>query len=220
MGSSRNSLLLLCLLIGIIPFQACMRSSPNGQIGQSSVTYDTEIDKQALKLFAESCDSCHGSSSPGLGGLKSTDNLKALIDNGYIVPGDVNGSPLFQEVESGSMPPSSPLGAPDQEFLATWIESLTDRGKDSGKAPVESITFTRLFSEVIEPRCTTCHDSSHVLPLNNYESVREIVWAESPSVSLLWSSPAAGRMPKTGPALTASELKKINDWIELGALNN
>lgn len=80
-------------------------------------------------IIAPSCatSSCH-SARAATAGIALDDRdaaYHALIDQGYVVPGDPSSTLMFLLAgdERQRMPPDAPLPATDIELVRTWIES-------------------------------------------------------------------------------------------------
>ena len=81
-------------------------------------------------LLRERCSGCHdnGQTNGGLGGIGDAD---LLIENGYILRGDADGSPLYKQVESKTMPlTGEPLAESELTLLREWISSCTSAADD------------------------------------------------------------------------------------------
>ena len=91
---------------------------------------------QVQTIFDNNCTGCHGYS----GGLNLTD-YDGLMSGGnsgdVIVPEDHANSILWQEIESGDMPPSGNLTSDEINLIATWI--------DEGASETPQVDVTGLF---------------------------------------------------------------------------
>jgi mono/diheme cytochrome c family protein len=97
------------------------------------------------QVISGNCASCH-SGAGAAGGLDlATDWYTAVIDGGYVVPGDSAGSVLFQRMSSTTspMPPAGNIAAENQAIVSDWIDAgaeacstaadgATDGGADGG----------------------------------------------------------------------------------------
>ncbi len=92
----------------------------------------------------------------------------------------------------------------------------SDRAINSGVADQEAFppTFTAIRQRIIEPRCTSCHESfvSHNL------LVKKFIVPGSPQASELFEEVENGAMPPYGSKLMDEEIEAIRVWIENGAL--
>ena len=106
-------------------------------IAYGQVDYGTQIQT----IFDNNCTNCHGYS----GGLNLTD-YDGLMSGGnsgdVIVPEDYASSILWQEIESGDMPPNGNLSSDEVSLIATWI--------DEGAMMVPTDEEDLFFSEYAE----------------------------------------------------------------------
>ena len=106
-------------------------------IAYGQVDYGTQIQT----IFDNNCTNCHGYS----GGLNLTD-YDGLMSGGnsgdVIVPEDHASSILWQEIESGDMPPNGNLSSDEVSLIATWI--------DEGAMMVPTDEEDLFFSEYAE----------------------------------------------------------------------
>ncbi len=102
------------------------------------------------------------------------------------------------------------------------VESPTDVG------PIiegETVTFERVFAEVLEPKCSRCHsgimgeafvDVTDLEALKNNFMFTDLLKKGSPLESRLYRVVESGRMPYRGDRLTRRELELIRLWIYEG----
>src|SRR3712207_4314871 len=89
-----------------------------------------EQDKPALaqrarEIFLANCYRCHGQEGNAEGGLNYLLDRQQLVARKKVVPGDPDGSRLFQRVHSGEMPPEEETIRPSPNDVATlrqWIQ--------------------------------------------------------------------------------------------------
>lgn len=82
--------------------------------------------KDVLPVFRANCINCHGAAANPKGGLDLRTAAAALKggDGGPgLKAGDPDGSPIWQRVEDGSMPPNKKLTDKDQKLIKAWIEA-------------------------------------------------------------------------------------------------
>jgi hypothetical protein len=95
------------------------------------------IVQDATDVLAENCYACHGQGGSASGGFDYVRDTERLITTGKIVPGDAAGSPLFQRMETRSMPPAGVEPRPsddDVELIQIWIdETLVTEDPDPGR---------------------------------------------------------------------------------------
>ncbi len=86
-----------------------------------------EVAARAAEVLRHRCAGCHGGSAFGAranrGGFDRILDAAALIDRELVVPGDADGSELYQRLRDGEMPPRGqprPTGA-EREAVRAWI---------------------------------------------------------------------------------------------------
>ncbi len=99
--------------------------SPASKQLKDSFTEDNYND--LLRFFTTSCAECHGETKTR-GGVDRITDLKHLKTNGLVVPGDLEESIIWDQIQSGAMPPDyeagvSPPSKKEIELLKKWIES-------------------------------------------------------------------------------------------------
>jgi mono/diheme cytochrome c family protein len=72
---------------------------------ESDLDFSTPLGQQVVGILQNNCGSCH-TNGVASGGVDYMLDLGALIDNGKIIPGDKDNSPLYVRMEQGSMPPA------------------------------------------------------------------------------------------------------------------
>lgn len=83
------------------------------------------LEQTALLILEERCATCHGADGSKQAGIDYITDPDLLIQNGLVEPGSSSQSPLFNRMESGSMPPSEPVPTDEYELIAAWIDSLS-----------------------------------------------------------------------------------------------
>ena len=87
--------------------------------------------QDVVAILNKYCAGCHGATTGG-GGLSDVANLKHLIDDGYVTPGDLPKSKLYTRMTSTTkpMPPANkPTPTPEEvKKVADWIQGLTAPG--------------------------------------------------------------------------------------------
>jgi hypothetical protein len=88
------------------------------------------LEVAASALLENNCTGCH-SGEDAKAGFDYVADLGRLVGTGKIVPGDAAGSPLWQRIDGGQMPPpaaaSRPSAAQIDDFAA-WIDSCAPEG--------------------------------------------------------------------------------------------
>ena len=92
----------------------------------------TDFDQHVAPILAERCLGCHSGTRPK-GGLDLTSAMaarKGTKKGPALVVGNPDESPLWIRVETGEMPPKSPLSAPEKAILKSWIAKGAFWGTD------------------------------------------------------------------------------------------
>lgn len=160
----------------------------------------------SAQIFGPSCVRCHGSS----GGVNLSTYAGAKAALGRIA-GAVN---------SGAMPPGSPLSQSLKNLLNAWITAggpeTISAGGGTTPTPIPTpepgppqLDFTSVKARVFQPSCIGCHGSAGGINLSTYASVKR-------SITRIKSVVNANRMPPSSP-LPSAEKNLLNLWIDAGA---
>jgi hypothetical protein len=79
---------------------------------------------EATQVLRSNCLECHNPKGKANKIFGDVLNTQRLIDEGVIVPGKADKSPLIQSVESGEMPPNKPLSPEHIKQLKDWIGAM------------------------------------------------------------------------------------------------
>ena len=197
--------------------------------------YETDV----VPIFKANCVRCHGAdASKAELDLSSPLGLFRGGESGEsIVPGDAEGSLLFEYIHDGLMPPEQDKRLTEKEVhtIREWIAS--------GAPFVKPVDLTELAAagqvnnHDIEPlmllRCAYCHGlrkQEAGLDLRTKASILQggksgpAMILGKPEESLLLKRIHAGEMPPNEQLILAgvkpissSEIEKLTRWIELGA---
>jgi hypothetical protein len=94
--------------------------------------YTPTFDGVWANTLATSCalSGCHGTGAGGLTmGTTQESAYAALLDGGYVLPGDPECSEMVRRIEHGGadvMPPGSPLAAQERCSVEEWIRDGAD----------------------------------------------------------------------------------------------
>ncbi len=127
------------------------------------------------------------------------------------------------------MPPRSSgivMTAAQKALIANWINKGAKNyvcNANYGKCDTTAVvSFATFVKPIMENRCQGCHSGtipSGALNLSTYAQIK----ASALTPAFMGSMRKAADysfMPKSGAALSACELNKIDAWIKRGALNN
>lgn len=186
------------------------------------------IEAQAITLLQNKCYACHGTVSSG--GISKINDPDSLIAAGQLVAGNPDGSAIYLAAQAGRMPiGSSVLTASELDILRQWILAGAQKPSSSSQvpAPVQlplMATYASIQSHIITPKCVYCHSASNAkdgVRLDSYAAVKKYISTTSPTRSKIYVVTSSGEMPpRPDTAVTAEELKVLNDWIKAGALEN
>jgi len=95
----------------------------------------------------------------------------------------------------------------------------------STSAPNESITFSFIRTQIIEPQCIRCHASGGKaadLPFSSYEDLMGTgtVQPGTPEQSVFYQMINDAQMPPRQPRLGEELVQAVFAWISEGAINN
>jgi mono/diheme cytochrome c family protein len=193
--------------------------------GTSAPAGSSAIAQRAFTILRTYCASCHGPGSAGDGGIDYVLDFERLIATNQAIPGNASGSPIYQDIATGTMPPAARLSASDTQALYDWIQSDLKAGTPQ---PAPSLipldkTFTSISANILVPKCTGCHGAINPkdgISYASYSATLRTLRIGSPSESRLYQSCAQGEMPPGPNRLSTAELRAISEWIADGALEN
>jgi mono/diheme cytochrome c family protein len=199
-------------------------SSVIANVGASS-GLNNIYEQQALSIIQQNCTSCHGSSS-GPNGVYDLTDPGNLISSGLVTLGLPGQSLLYTEISGGAMPPSGALSSGQQQIISQWITAAGAATPTPTPTPIPGgpISFATLESAIFQPKCVSCHStgntSGSTYAFDTYSNVTAAVDVADPTQSILYTDTQSGTMPQGGPALSASDISAILQWIQEGAPNN
>jgi uncharacterized membrane protein len=96
-------------------------------------------------------------------------------------------------------------------------------GSGTPKPIGSAATFTEIQSQILRPKCVSCHGSGGSANLASYAgfatNTRYVVPGNAQQ-SLLYTITQSGSMPPGGSDLTTDQLNMVQSWIEAGAQND
>ncbi|MFS4459245.1 c-type cytochrome domain-containing protein [Bdellovibrio sp. HCB2-146] len=199
--------------------------SPTPTPSPSPGPMPTDLQGQALRIISQNCTACHGETS-GSGGIYGLTNTERLVSTGLVVPGNSAGSRLYTVIQSGKMPVGRVLAAADQDVIRRWIDTEFSASPNPQPipAPKPEPTFKYISSEILTPKCVSCHNATTRnggYAFDTYTAVLRAVDKSRPTDSDLYKEPEDGSMPpRPGTPLTSEQLRLILTWIQNGAQNN
>jgi hypothetical protein len=123
-------------------------SGPNAPSpsGRDDIDLNDPLTAQVQGILDLNCSSCHGAA--GLGGMNYIADLQALIDNGKIVKGDADASPVYIALSQQRMPPPAILdqrpSSGEVELIKTWIDGLAEVEECSNDG--EFVSFDQVYA--------------------------------------------------------------------------
>lgn len=217
---------LLASLVLISFYQNCSKSYM-GNSGASSLSQQDIAQQKAMMVLTTKCSSCHNADMKS-GGIDVL-NINEMLALGVVIPGEPSLSLVFNQIQSGQMPPSKALAQADVEAVFNWIADGFKGETNPTPLPTPAPTvlepkYASIYAKILQPKCLGCHNSgsSNGVSFSSYTATMNTVQKTLPLSSALYTSVATRRtMPKGSPgSLSTTETKAINDWIAAGALNN
>lgn len=101
----------------------------------------------------------------------------------------------------------------------------SDKALDLGRSTLEVNSFEFLKTNILDLQCLRCHSSANAkgdVDLSSYGTIMStpgLVVVGHSSTSTLFTEIESGAMPEDGPALSASDVALIQQWIDSGAPN-
>lgn len=151
---------------------------PPEDTGEASDTTGTPADSCANaeaaveQFFRAYCAGCH-TGSAAQGNFNVADNLEAIIEDGWVVPGDSANSPTYKRIADTSMPPSgAPAYPPDEEIqnLGRFIDECLDDNTPVGCDPNPYIKVDDLLSVILDDLTDADNDDR---PFYRYLTITE-----------------------------------------------
>lgn len=204
-----NSLVILALFSALLV--GC--ESSHEIAGQSShVRVSSAKEVKALAVLDKHCAACHdkGSNDGGLGNILDPVGLVAL---GYIVPEQPDQSSVYTESLNQNMPVTYALNSQELQTLQEWIRDFNRVDQPKEGDPTRD--FGKLYADILEPNCLSCHDVGQSTDLSSYENVQNYVVSELPNFSLLYTTLETS--DSTDHEVSTEELTFIKDWIDRAA---
>lgn len=207
-------------------------SLTNTALGSGFQIVDPALNSQALTLIGTRCNSCHSSSSTGLGGYRSSDSLEQMVASGMVIPGNANASRVYIRSIDNSMPPGAPLSQMEKDLIRNWINTGLKPASGSGPAPTPTPvfvepTFASISRNILVPKCVFCHGPTMAKSGVRYdtyqftlETVRPGLATESDLYKETLKTGGGVMPPAPAPHLNQLELEAIRNWINSGAANN
>lgn len=227
--------LLYSLVIGflILAIDSCTHdpfidpdSLNNGKPSIPGCTDTGEIcfESNVLPIFISYCAraGCHDAVTREEGFV--LDSYANIVRKG-IKPGNANDSKLYEVLfESGDdrMPPDAPLTQAQKDSIKVWINQGARNTVDCACYCDETkFAFTADIEPIINNACVGCHKPGFLggnINLVGYSNIK--VQADNGNLmGVITHSSGFVPMPK-GSKLPECEIKKIQSWVNGGALNN
>lgn len=213
----------------LLSFQNCSMVAPpmieENKI--SSLSAMAVLESKAFSVVTNRCAGCH-SDGAALGGIGYITDLDALLYYRKVIPGEPELSPLYNVIQSGSMPPGQPLTASEAKAIYDWIHDglvATSVGVPPPAPPSTTLTatFSSINNNILKTKCLGCHSSatsSGGVSFSSYTSTMNTVQPGNPAASSLYTSINNGSMPKGSGKLSTAEIAAVQTWIQNNAPNN
>jgi mono/diheme cytochrome c family protein len=107
-----------------------------------------------------------------------------------------------------------------QIAVALGLAAACNSHIDKNQPAVGGSKYSAIQERIIKPKCLSCHSGvapADGLDLSSYAGVMSQVVAEEPDKSPFYQSVLTGRMPKSRPAISKTDLELIAQWIKGGA---
>lgn len=178
------------------------------------------------RIFVKKCSMCHMGKEAAAG--VDVSSRDALVATGPVIPGNPEGSRLFDSLAKGRMPKGAmgPLSSAEIAVVRQWIL----RGAPGPGKPEElpEPTFRSLRSYFERKACLGCHGVEKKeadLDLTTYEGWMAnfgVVVPGAPEESSLYLKVDFGEMPPTDPPqpLPKAAVEALRKWIADGAKEN
>ncbi len=203
--TAAQSLIILFCVSGFLLFQNCDSYYSVGQRSGESIAGFT-LDAKAQTILSQNCYTCH-TDTQSAGGVSHLDDTNMMVQNGIIVPGVSESSPLINALESSSIPEHA-LSELSMSILRRWVLSLHDRFSppDVTQPPTCTLSVNKaavLLGETviatlqITGKATTAH--IHGLPVNPLGAARLISPTVTGTIKAQVSNAAGTTMCQSAP---------------------
>lgn len=218
---------MVCGFITMLSYQNCSPLNSK-DAGSTTASSGQELTNQkAMTILTTRCSSCHDANTKA-GGVDVL-NIEEMLARGVIVPNEPNLSALFNDIQSGRMPPAKALSQSEMQAVYNWIQDgFKDPQAITTPPPPTTVplaaTYNSINTNILKTKCLGCHNSSKSdggISFSTYTSTMNTVQKTLPLSSALYTAVATRKtMPKSSAALPIEETKAISDWITAGANNN
>jgi hypothetical protein len=109
-------------LIMIMAYAGLLSSSCTYDKIEAKPLPDTVSYKDDIQpIWDQKCMPCHSSSGGIDPDLTAENSYNSLHDGGFVIANDADGSELYKQIASGSMPPGNPLPQDQIDLVKKWI---------------------------------------------------------------------------------------------------
>lgn len=230
MGRNRGSIMAI-VLGGVLLstfFQNCdpMHNKGNMDPSDSSSSLGP-LQAEALSVLNQRCIECHNPTQADSAEPADLNNVAQLIEDGHIIAGEPQNSPLYLDLYGIKPKPDDLLSETEIDAIRLWIAALGGNmnlvigidpiiDDDDGSGPATYADVANL----IQRRCLGCHNANPARAnLANYQGVRAQVTPGNSAASRLSQVVNSNQMPPNNP-LPIEERAILNSWINSGAPNN
>lgn len=191
----------------------------NGSNDDTLICFESEV----LPIFQSSCakSGCHDAGTHEEGYV--FDSYANIVRKG-IDPGRPNDSKVFEEIESGDMPPNGEPNLTNDQIatIKQWILEGAKNTTNCSSCDASVFTYSGAVQPIMANNCVACHSATLQnggVNLSTYTGVK----AAANSGALIGTiSHAAGfsPMPQGGNKLSDCNIEQIQKWIDDGMKNN
>jgi len=190
----------------------------NGLSASIEIT-DPVLNQKAMAALAR-CVACHS----------NTASLDSMVSSGWVIPGNADGSVLYQKVHDGTMAPGNPLSTSDVTVVHDWIQtgmivkspipSPTPTPSASASPPAGSSALAQKAFAVLQTNCAGCHGQGSVASggidyILDFQKLiaNNLAIPGNAAASPIYVDISGGTMPPGGK-LSASDIQTVFDWIQ------
>lgn len=188
-----------------------------------SVYFENDI----LPLITGSCaySGCHDAASHKDGVV--LDSYENIMNTGDVRAGNPGGSELYEVlVESDPRkvmpePPNAPFTQAQKDLVRKWIAQGAQNNKCTD-CDTTDVSFASQVMDVMNVNCNMCHSKARAdggVILDTYTDVKKEV-DNGKLVGVINHKSGFKKMPLSGIKMADCDIRKIEIWINNGALNN
>lgn len=184
----------------------------------SKCSPDTVYFNEILPLITSNCagSGCHDAATKA-DGVQLTD-YSTIISTGRVKAGLPNSSKMYNEMNSGSMPPSGRLSQDIIDKINKWIKQGAKNNYCNSVCDSTAYKYSADISKIINNNCMSCHTSGST-KIGTHTELSAVA-NNGRLMGAIKHLNGFQPMPSQNTFLSDCEIKKIQKWIDNGTPND